>query len=86
MVLNVVEINEDSMLAVCGSGMLMPDTGSEFFHPGSRVIKIPDPGSGSAVFVTTKKLFLSSQKNDPGFPIPNPARIQKSKKHRIIDF
>jgi hypothetical protein len=35
--------------------------GSEFFHPGSRVKKkIPDP-----VFFT-KKLFLSSRKNDLG--------------------
>jgi hypothetical protein len=46
------------MLAFCGSGMLMPDPGSEFFHPGSRVVKITDPVSGSAVFLT--------QKNDPG--------------------
>jgi hypothetical protein len=28
--------------------MLILDPGSEFFHPGSRVKKIPDPASGSA--------------------------------------
>jgi hypothetical protein len=28
--------------------MFMPDPGFEFFHPGSREKKIPDPGSGSA--------------------------------------
>ncbi len=27
----------------CGSGMFIPDPGSEFFDPGSRVKKIPDP-------------------------------------------
>jgi hypothetical protein len=32
----------------CESGMLIPDPGSEFFHPGSRVKKIQNPGSGSA--------------------------------------
>jgi hypothetical protein len=32
----------------CGSGMFIPDPGSEFFfHPGSRVKKILDPGSAS---------------------------------------
>ncbi len=40
----------------CGSG-------SKFFHPGSRVRKIPDPGIGTA---STQKLFLSSGKYDPG--------------------
>ena len=28
--------------------MFIPDSGSHFFHPESRAIKIPDPGSGSA--------------------------------------
>ncbi len=31
----------------CGFEMFIPDPGSEFFHPGYRVKKIPDPGSGS---------------------------------------
>ncbi len=33
--------------------------GSEFFHPGSRVIKIPDPVSASA----SKNLNIFSPKN-----------------------
>ncbi len=33
--------------------------GSEFFHPGSRVKKIPDPGSGSA----SKNLSIFKPKN-----------------------
>jgi hypothetical protein len=41
----------------CGSGMFMPDPGSEFFHPGSRVKKIPDPH---------RRLY--SRKNDLGCP------------------
>ncbi len=28
--------------------MFIPDPVSELFYPGSRVKKIPDPGSGSA--------------------------------------
>ncbi len=44
--------------------------GSEFFHPGSRVKKIPDPRSGPAStnlsIFNPKKLFLSSRKYDPG--------------------
>ncbi len=35
-------------LQCCGSGMFIPDPGYEFFHPGSRVKKIPDPRSRSA--------------------------------------
>ncbi len=27
----------------CGTGMFIPDPRSDFFHPGSRVDKIPDP-------------------------------------------
>jgi hypothetical protein len=55
-------------------------------YPGSKVEKIPDPGSGSAsknfVFLP-KKLFPSSQKNDLGCSsrIPDPG----VKKHRIPD-
>ncbi len=43
--------------------------GSEFFHPGSRVKKVPDPGSRIRIHIKevflTKKLFLSSLKYDP---------------------
>jgi hypothetical protein len=35
------------------------DSGSEFFHPGSRVKEIPDPGSGSA----SKNLSIFNPKN-----------------------
>jgi hypothetical protein len=75
-----------------GSGMFIldpggclsriPDPGSDFFHPGSRIrtVSIPDPGSelspsripdpGSASknlsVLTPKKWFLSSRKYDPG--------------------
>ncbi len=44
--------------------------GYEFFHPGSTVKKIPDPGSGSASknrsILDPKKWFLSSRKYNPG--------------------
>jgi hypothetical protein len=40
----------------CGPGMFIPDPGSEFFHPGSRVKKIP--GSASA----PKNLSILTQK------------------------
>jgi hypothetical protein len=72
----------------CGSGMFIPDPKSEFFS--SRIQgkkKIPDPDKFE-VFLT-KKLFLSSRKNDLGCscriqdsnfsPIPDPG----TKKHRI---
>ncbi len=36
---------------------VIPDPGSEFFHPGSQVKKIPDPGSAS------KNLSNFNQKN-----------------------
>ncbi len=41
----------------CGSGMFIPDPGSQFFHPGSRAKKIPDPGSAS------KNLSIFNAKN-----------------------
>ncbi len=41
----------------CGYGMFISDSGSEFFQPGSRVKKIPDPGSGS------KSLNIFNPKN-----------------------
>ncbi len=46
--------------------------GSEFFHPGSRVKKILDPGSRIRIHVKlfkyflSKQLFLSSRQYDPG--------------------
>jgi hypothetical protein len=49
--------------------------GSKFFHPGSRVTKIPDPGSASKnLSVFNPKIFLSSRKYDPGCSsrIPDP--------------
>ncbi len=74
----------------CGSGVY---PGSEFFHPGSRIKKISDPGSGSASKkkLFTLKLLLNSWKYDPGclsriifgfFTHPG-SMIQGSKRHRI---
>jgi hypothetical protein len=68
--------------------------GSDFFHPGSMVKKIPDPGSESAprieVFFTQKIGSIPySPKYDPGCSsririlIFYPSRIQGSKMHRI---
>ncbi len=42
----------------CGSEMFILDPESEFFHPGSRVKKAPNPGSGSA----TKNLSIFNPK------------------------
>jgi hypothetical protein len=85
----------------CGSGMFIPDPGSEFFpsripdpnclHPGSRILikefKYFNPKKGK------KKWFLSSKKYDPGcssrIPDPDadflPSRIPGSKRHPIPD-
>jgi hypothetical protein len=41
--------------------MFFPDHRSEFFHPGSRVKKIPDPGSGSAS--ASKNVSIFNPKN-----------------------
>ncbi len=38
----------------CRSGMFIPDPRSEFFHPGSRVKRIPDPHQRISVFLTLK--------------------------------
>ncbi len=50
--------------------MFIPNPGSEFFHPGSQVKKIPDSGSRVRIkefkYFYPKKLFLSSRKYDPG--------------------
>ncbi len=43
----------------CGSGMFIPDPNFSIPGPGSRIKKIPDPGSGSA----SKNLSIFSPKN-----------------------
>ena len=58
--------------------MFIPDP--NFFHPGSRVIKIPDPGSASSIL--TKKFVSKLSELDPAcsfsdpdldfLPIPDP--------------
>ncbi len=54
----------------CGSGMFIPDPGSDFFPSRIRTVCIPDPGSSSKnlsiLTPKTKKWFLSSRKYDPG--------------------
>jgi hypothetical protein len=58
----------------CGSGMFIPDHGSEFFHLWSRIQGQKDYGSRIRIIITvflTQKLFLSSQ-NHPGSLIPDP--------------
>jgi hypothetical protein len=75
--------------------MFIRDPGFEFFHPGSRVKKALDPGSGSATMINyfspiKMKLMLAeniildvysgSRIRDVDF---FPSRIQGSKKHRI---
>jgi hypothetical protein len=74
----------------CGSGMFIPDP--NFFHPGSRVKKIPDPAPQphqKFKYFNTKKLFLSSRKYDLGcssrIRIFYPFRIPGPKSHRITD-
>jgi len=63
----------------CGSGMFMPDPGSEFFPS-----RIPDPPQEFKYF-NPKKWFPSTQKYYPGFlPIPDPgSRGQKGIGSRI---
>jgi hypothetical protein len=64
-----------------GSGMFIPDLGSDFFPSRipDRTVSIPDPGSSSKnLSILTpkkaKKWFLSSKKYDPGCSsrIPDP--------------
>ena len=70
----------------CGSGVFIPDSGSEFFHPGSRAKKNPDPHQ-------TLQNCLSSRIYDPGCSfrirllIFYPSRIPDPwvKRHRIPD-
>ncbi len=61
--------------------MFIPDLGSKFFHPGSMVEKIPDPGSASAskilsIFNPTNYFYaLGYMIPDPDLdflPIPDP--------------
>jgi hypothetical protein len=51
-----------------GSEILIPVPRSEFFHPRSRVKKIPDPDPDQRieVFLTQKIVSLLSEKYDPG--------------------
>ncbi len=71
------------MLQIRDVQWFIPDPGSEFFHPGSR-IRFKE-------FNLTKKLFLSSRKYDPDCSsririlIFYSSRIQGSKRHRIPD-
>ncbi len=45
----------------CGSGMFIPDSGSNFFPSRIRTVSIPDPGSAS------KNLSILTQKKKNGF-------------------
>jgi hypothetical protein len=42
--------------------MFIPDPGSEFFHPGSRVKKIPELDQRIYVFLTRKTVSKLSEK------------------------
>jgi hypothetical protein len=64
-----------------GSGMFIPDPGSDFFHPGSRIRTVSIPGSRILIKEfkyfnpkKSKKWFLNSKKYDPGCSsrIPDP--------------
>ncbi len=53
----------------CGSGMFIPDPNFSHLDRGSRVEKIPDPGSRSVpreFIVVTEFFLLSFRKYDPG--------------------
>jgi hypothetical protein len=57
-------------LQCCGSGMFIPDPGSDFFPSRIQTFSIPDPGSSSKnLSILTpknqKKWFLSSKIYDP---------------------
>ncbi len=80
----------------CGSGMFIPDPGSDFFPSRIRTVSIPDPGSSSKnlSILTPKKpknWFLSSKNYDPGCSSRirmltfYPSRIPGSKRHSIPD-
>ncbi len=60
----------------CGSGMFIPDLGSDFFPSRIRTVSIPDPHQRISILTPKKpkKWFLSSRKYDPGCSsrIPDP--------------
>jgi hypothetical protein len=64
--------------SVAGPGCFIPDPGSEFFHPGTRirVKKIPDPGSASKILISfaqkTQKLVSKLSEISSGMFIPDP--------------
>jgi hypothetical protein len=79
-------------LQCCGSGMFIPDPGSEVFPSRIRIFSIPDFESASNYLsILTQTWFLSSWKYDPSCSyririlILYPSRIQGSKRHRIPD-
>jgi len=45
----------------CGSWMFILDPGPKFFHPGSRVKKAPDPGSGREIEVLLTQITKLSE-------------------------
>jgi hypothetical protein len=67
--------------------MFIPDPESDFFHPGSRVKKIPDPRNESEFLALN--IFPKLSEKFSGMFIPDtgsgfvPSLIQGSKKHRI---
>jgi hypothetical protein len=81
-------IDEDSLAInqCCGSGMLIPDPGSKYFHPASWAKKILDPVSESASknlsIFNPKKRFLSSHMILGFFTHPG-SRYQKGTGSRI---
>ncbi len=75
------------------AGMFIPDPGSEFFHPGSRISGQKDPGSASKnlnIF-NAKNCFYALGKmiwdDNPGSGFFSHSRslIHRPKKHRIPD-
>ncbi len=70
----------------CGSGMILPDPGSEFW---SRVTMIPDPGSGSALnklSILTQKIVSKLSEKWPGMFIPDPGSRSRFFPARIPDL
>jgi hypothetical protein len=56
-----------------GSGMFNPDTGSNFFHPASRVDKIPGPDPHQRMmYFLTQKTDIKFSKTRSGMFIPDP--------------
>jgi hypothetical protein len=56
----------------CESGMFMPDLGSEFFLPGSRVKKIPDPDPHQRICILTQKTVSKLVEKWSWMFIPDP--------------